>query len=80
MGIRTSKTRLRMSNNLGPLTRLSEKNFKPCLEKIVIAIPETSSILANMGGRGNSAICRPSGDVRLPLSSRAELNRYKIDL
>ena len=39
---------------------------------IVYAIPEISNILANIGGRGNSAICRPSGDVKLPASSRAK--------
>ena len=35
--------------------------------------PETSSILANMGGNGNSAILIPKGEVRWQLSSKAKI-------
>lgn len=43
-------------------------------------LPEVSKILENMGVRGNSAICSPRGDVKLPLSSRAGERQIKTSV
>ena len=55
------------------MTEKRQTKWPHANQDVNIYLPETRSIFANMGVRGNSAICRPSGDVRFPLSSRAEI-------
>jgi hypothetical protein len=37
-----------------------------------MVLPDSNNIFENMGVNGNSAICKPSGDVKLQSSSMAE--------